>query len=303
MKTGFTRRRFLTISAAACAAPRLSAAAPITRWRGQALGARAELRLAGLDADEAAPILRAVTAELARIDALFSLMRADSALMRLNRAGHLENPPPELLSLLSLSRAAHELTGGLFDPTVQPLFALHATHAAAGTAPTPDEVAETRTSVGLRHVAFDTGRVRFERPGMGLTLNGIAQGYATDRIAALLAGAGLRDVLVDAGEIRALGDAPGQTGWPVRLAGGERHALRAAAVATSRVTGTMVNPAHGIGHIFDPTGRAGAPRAGAISVLHESAAFADAISTAAVFLDRRRLGELARHGVAFSTEG
>jgi hypothetical protein len=41
--------------------------------------------------------------------------------------------------------------------------------------------------------------------GTELTLNGVAQGYITDRIAELLARRGYRNVLVDLGEVRALG--------------------------------------------------------------------------------------------------
>ena len=45
---------------------------------------------------------------------------------------------------------------------------------------------------------------------MGLTLNGIAQGYATDRVVAILRSEGIEHSLVDMGESRALGDGPGR---------------------------------------------------------------------------------------------
>ena len=51
-------------------------------------------------------------------------------------------------------------------------------------------------------------KVRFALPGMAITLNGIAQGYITDRIATLLQDAGMGDVLLDIGEVRALGRHP-----------------------------------------------------------------------------------------------
>ncbi len=297
----FSRRRFLAISAAALALPampRMARAAPTAFWQGRALGAHAEIRLAGLTQDEAAPILAAAEAELARIDRLFSLYDTGSTLMRLNARGRLDAPPPEMLELLSLSRTIHAATEGAFDPSVQPLFALLAEHAARGSAASLDETEATRRAIGFGHVAFDAGAVRFARPGMALTLNGIAQGYATDRLARLLRQAGLRDVLVDAGEIAAMGDAPGQTGWTVRHPGG-RHVLRDAAIATSAMTGTMIDPARGIGHILAPRPSGQLPAAGPVTAIHDSAAMADAASTAAVLLGPDRVAPLEKLGVVF----
>ena len=35
--------------------------------------------------------------------------------------------------------------------------------------------------MGFQHVHFDAGRIAFARPGMAITLNGIAQGFAPER--------------------------------------------------------------------------------------------------------------------------
>ena len=58
---------------------------------------------------------------------------------------------------------------------------------------------------------------------MALTLNGIAQGYIADRVVALLRAEGLSDVLVNTGELRALGGHPDGGGWPVSLNDGKRR--------------------------------------------------------------------------------
>lgn len=47
--------------------------------------------------------------------------------------------------------------------------------------------------------------IEFERPGMQLTLNGIAQGFITDHISTRLKDAGYQHVLVELGETRAIG--------------------------------------------------------------------------------------------------
>ena len=287
-----TRRRLLSIAAATCATSALGAS-PIARWSGSALGTVAEVRLAGLHHDDAVPIFARIEAELSRIDAIFSLYRTDSALMRLNRDGYLVSPPPEMLELLSLCRMIHDLTEGVFDPTVQPLFALHAAHAADGTMPGPDAIASARGMVGLDRVAFGTESVRFLRPGIGLTFNGVAQGMATDRIAGLLARDGFRDVMVNAGEIRV-----GDGGWRLRLPDGSMRVVSRGAVATSHRLATIIGP--GIGHIFDPTGAAQTRRDAPVTAFHESAAVADAASTAAVFMAGGQLSPLRRIGVEFT---
>ena len=280
--SGITRRRTLLIAAAACALPTLGHAAPMAYWRGHALGAHAEIRLAGLTPREAAPLFVRIEAELDRLEALFSLYRTDSALVRLNRNGRLAAPPPEMLELLALAKSVHHRTEGLFDPTVQPLFTLHARHAAAASLPTGEEVSAARALIGFARVEVSPAAIAFTRPDMALTLNGIAQGFVTDRIAALLRREGLRDMLVDIGEIRALGARPDGDGWHVGLSDGTRLRLRDRSVASSSLAGTMVNPAAHIGHIFDPRGATPAlsgPMKTA-NVLHRSAAVADAFSTA-----------------------
>ena len=128
------RRRFLTVTAAALTLAPMARAgeARVYTWTGIALGARATLRLAQPDAPAIAE--RAAT-EIRRQEAIFSLYRADSALMQLNALGRLDAPPPELLECLTLASAVHDATGGLFDSTVQPLWALWAERAAAVTRP------------------------------------------------------------------------------------------------------------------------------------------------------------------------
>lgn len=281
--TRLSRRRFIAMSAATIAAGRASAAGRETAyWRGQALGARVQIALCGISQAEAAPLFDGLELELLRIESLFSLYRTDSALARLNRDQILRNPDPAMLHLLSEARAVFTATEGAFDPTVQPLFDLHARAFAEGRRVGADEVQQVRRGVGFDHVSLSPQAIRFHRAGMALTLNGIAQGYATDRLATLLKSAGLRDILVNAGEIRALGDGQGQ-GWTVSVPGGRALTLKDQAIATSDVSGTLVDPVAGIGHIFDPRGDAPLP-SGPVSICHDSAAIADAASTAAVLM-------------------
>lgn len=283
-----TRRRLLTISAALALTPaalRAGTAPPKTRlWSGQALGARASIRLAHPDAQA---ISGRVLAEIDRLEDILSLYREDSALMRLNRDGALDAPPFELLECLSLAGAVHGASGGRFDPTVQPLWALWAESAVAGGQPSATGIEARRAAVGWDGVALDSGRITL-RPGAALTLNGIGQGYVADRVAALLTAEGLSDILIDTGEFRALGGRPGGGAWQVTLAAGGRVGLSGRALATSSPLGTTFDQAGHDGHIIDPaTGRPSAATWREVSVSAPSAALADALSTAACMMSDR----------------
>jgi len=291
--TPLTRRRFLGISAAVATLPSAALAeAPVARWRGTALGAGASLTLAGIGQREAAPLIDAVVAEVARLEAIFSLYRPDSALSRFNRTGRLSSPPPEMLELLTLCGAIHRQTGGVFDPTIQPLWRLHAECAAEGRLPTDAEIDGARDRTGWAALHFDTGSVTAARPGMALTLNGIAQGYIADRIAALLRAAGMTRVLVDMGEIHAVGTRADGTAWRVGIASPDGSSAAPAvrlvdrALATSAPQGTVLDRAGQIGHIVDPrTGRPGGTwRLATVSA--PAAALADGLSTAFCLLER-----------------
>lgn len=283
-----TRRRLIAISAALCVLPPAAWAtsAPATRlWTGQALGARASIRLAHPDGEA---IAARVMAEIDRLESILSLYRADSALSRLNREGRLQAPPFELLECLSLAEAVWRASEGRFDPTVQPLWDLWARAASAGRQPEEPAIAEALGHTGWARLRMDEDAIHLA-PGMALTLNGIGQGYVADRIASLLEGEGLTDILVDTGEFRALGGMPGaETGWPIQLEPHGRVRLRARALATSAPLGTTFDQAGRNGHILDPrTGRPAESGWRALSVTAPSAAIADALATAACLLPER----------------
>jgi len=310
MTQGLNRRRFLAISAATVVLPGTlrpgdgRAAAPVARWRGTALGAGAAMTLVGLDDTAARPVFAALEAEIERLETLFSLYRADSALARLNRDGRLAAPAPEILELLSLSDALHRATEGAFDPTIQPLWQLHAQAASENRDPTAGELAEGLALSGWGKLRFSAREVAFARPGMAMTFNGIAQGYIADRVAALLRGRGLTDVLVDMGEIVALGRRPDGSAWRAGLATPEGAIVREVrlaerALATSAPLGTLLDRAGRVGHILDP--RSGRPGGHwrLVSVAAGRAALADGLSTACCLLPRPAIdAALAAHSDA-----
>ncbi len=259
-------------------------------WRGTALGAEASITLYHEERAEARRLLRAAVAELRRLEGVFSLYREESALSRLNREGRLEVPPLELVELLATARAFAERTGGAFDPTVQPLWRLYARHFAQPDAdpagPAADEVEAARALVGWRDLRVESTGIALARKGMAVTLNGIAQGYITDRVADLLERAGMRTVLVDLGEIRAVGRHPDGRPWRAGIrdprGGGVLRVLplENRALATSAGSGTRFDAGGRFHHLFDPRDGRSARHYLSVSVLAPRATVADALSTA-----------------------
>lgn len=286
-----SRRRFVAITAAFGAGTFLpttpGARAERVYWSGFAMGASASLSIVGMRRRDAEKLIGEVRNELERLEAIFSLYRTDSAIVQLNRNGYLDAPPLDFLALLSLVNTIHEATEGAFDPTVQPLWRLLAETQGA---PAASDLVAARGLTGWPKVRIASDRVSFSRPGMALTLNGIAQGYATDRIASLLRAAGITNVLISVGEIAALGTNENRQSWDVGIAEREDKpeeecvSLTDLAIATSAPYGTVLSEDGRTGHILDPHTNFSPARWRRVSVIHPSAAIADGLSTAFVLM-------------------
>jgi thiamine biosynthesis lipoprotein len=314
MPTPLSRRRFIRISAAAAGMPLLPfgtrdvavAAGPhpaLRLWRGVALGADAALQLHHPDPAMADRLVERCLAEVARLERIFSLYREDSALCQLNREGSLAAPPLDLVRVLVEAEGFSRATDGAFDATVQPLWRVYAQHFERPHA-APDGPPRAAIEEALRHIGHDAVEVspelvRLARPGMALTLNGIAQGYITDRVVELLRAEGIDRALVDMGETRAIGDHPSGRPWSVGLEDptmrgriAETIALSNRAVSTSGGYGTLFDEAGRFNHIFDPGTGATSSRYLSVSVIASSATTADALSTAFLLMDPARTQEL-----------
>lgn len=294
------RRRLLLMAAvlplAAWRIQQGAVAAPL-RWQGMALGAPASLILHhGGDTAGAQAALAATLAELSRLEAMFSLFRADSVLSRLNRAGRIDHAPPEFTTLLRTALDMAALSNGVFDPSIQPLWTLYFEHfvvAANTQPPAADKVALARALVDWRSVHLAGSAVALTRAGMGLSLNGVAQGFITDRCSEVLRAHGFSHMLVDMGEPRALAAKPDGSAWQIGLAdprepSSVRHTLSVLdqAVATSGGYGTRLDAAGRYTHLIDPrTGRT-APAFESVTVVAPSATQADALSTALALIPR-----------------
>ncbi len=297
MTAVMSRRRFITFVAAAAGLPLLlktgSSQAKPVRWEGTALGAPASIQLYHADEAQARAAIAAGLDELRRLEAIFSVYRADSSISRLNREGALENAPDDFIAMLTRALSLAKISDGVYDPTIQPVWQTYFRHFTASNpdpaGPAPRDLAAALELVDWRAVEVDAGnrKVSFARPGMGLTLNSGAQGYITDRVADVLRSHGFDRMLVDMGEPRALSTKPDGSAWRVGIADPSNPGR---AVVTLDVVDKCVSTSGGYGTLFDTAGtfthlidtRTGrtAPAMLGVSVVADTGVVADGLSTA-----------------------
>lgn len=311
MNVQFTRRRAITVLAAAAGLPLLlkagSAQARLFRWEGTTLGAPSTIQLYHTDETRARAAIQAAMAELARLEAIFSVYRADSAISALNRDGVLENAPAEFIELITHARGLADLSGGAYDPTVQPVWQLYFRHFTAASpdpaGPSDRDLAAALALVDWHGIEIDAAasRVALARPGMGVTLNSGAQGYITDRVAAVLRSHGFEKMLVDMGEPRALSTKPDGSAWRIGIANPADPSSAVTeievvdqCVSTSGGYGTLFDSAGKFTHLIDPrTGRT-APALLGVSVVADTATQADGLSTAMLLAPPERRQDILR---------
>lgn len=232
--------------------------------------------------------------EMDRLVDLMNRYDERSALSVLNAEARISSPPPELLHVLQRAAVVHAATDRRFDVTVAPIVDLlrsrirdEGSHdLSAG------EISDARARVGFEHVHVSAPTIHLDRPGMAVTLDGIAKGFIVDAIAAVLTAHGLRDWLIDAGgDIRASGGPSSALPWRVgvRDPAGEDilpevlHLSGGGAVATSGGYEACFGQDRLYHHLVEPATGASAAQNLGVTVTAPDAMTADALATG-VFL-------------------
>lgn len=205
------------------AASQPAAAEPIERFA-EAMGTTYSISVYASDSKQSDDAIEAAFSEVRRLDAMLSNYKADSELSTLNRkaASGPVKVSPELFQLLQICFHLSRESAGAFDITVGPLMKLWGFYRGEGHVPDPEAIAHVLEHVGYRNVVLDAeqGTVRFLKAGMELDPGGVGKGYAIDRMAAILAGRGIRSALLSAGgsSIYAIGAPPDQPeGWRISI--------------------------------------------------------------------------------------
>lgn len=246
---------------------------------------------------QVAAALDAAFAELDQIENVLSLYRPHSELCRLNAQGHLDQPHPYLMQVLRASLAMSQRTSGAFDVTVQPLWKAHAQAQKNGGEPDALAIANARQAVGYQRISIHKDRIAFiasdgpTNAPMSITFNGIAQGFAVDRVKAVLQAHSITSALLDVGELAALGRNQDAQPWQVGIQHPREPDAYAAlakldqrSLATSGDYATSFTPDRTSHHLIDPRTGQSPGELASVSIVAPTAMEADALSTALFIL-------------------
>lgn len=277
------------------------------------MGTVYSVRATGAPAGTQTKLKADIVLRLEQINALMSVYLQDSQISRFNALKDTSQAfavSIDFMNVLDISFLAHELTSGAFDPTVKPLLDVWGFGPVAVNAgnswspPKPEDVQRALEMTGMDKIILSGpglpdpgGLVRKAEPCVQLDFGGVAKGYAADQIGALLRGYGINDFLVDiGGDILASGQSPAGLPWRVGVnrpvPDGAHDDLfmvlnvRDRAVVTSGdYRQYMIHEGRHYSHVLDPrTGRPVQNNVAGVTVMADSATFADALATGLMVL-------------------
>jgi thiamine biosynthesis lipoprotein len=245
---------------------------------------------------------KAVPAAFAEMRRVADLMNANDpasevSLINKNAGQRPVKVSPETFELLQLSVYYSELSAGAFDVTVRPLVELWGIGKKGDWIPSEEEIHQALQLVDYRKLVLnDQEQTAFlPEKGMGIDLGGAAKGYATDRARSVLQDYGVRSALIAAGgNIFTLGLRPDGQKWRIGIrhprpeSGSEILAVIPNQDLTLVTSGDyeryFIKDDVRYHHIFDP--RTGWPARDLISatIVNQSSAEADILSTAVFVL-------------------
>lgn len=259
--------------------------------RSWAMGQPVRLQLFAVDEAAGFEAAQHAFAELRRVEAALSLFDEASDLCEVNRragSGGVR-AGQDLVDVLQAGLRFERVTGGAFNPAVEPLMRAWGFHAPRSSEPSAGEIAEAREAVQAARIVIDGERVALPVTGTELDCGGIGVGYGIDRAIGVLRRAGIRRAFLDvSGDCFALGAPPGERGWRVGVADphrpGEEAAstrLRDLAIATSSNSVSVVRYGRAVrGHVMNTVTGWPATARTQVTVVARTGVEADALSTA-----------------------
>ena len=242
-----------------------------------------------------------VVRKLDDIENIASTYREASELSRFNANPSTEwiDVSHELCQMIAAALGVSAQTGGAFDITVGPLVNLWGFGPPPGDDQPPDdaEIAQALQYVGYEQLQTDCARpaMRKQAGQVYVDLSGWAKGYAVDQVAALLDDRGLQNYIVEiGGELRVKGHNAKQQKFAIAIEKPVNEADMQYAIVD--VTNTSVATSgdyrnyfeyggRRYSHTIDPlTGRPVTHDLAVVTVISDSAAYADAMATALLVL-------------------
>jgi thiamine biosynthesis lipoprotein len=183
-----------------------------------ALGTFVTITIIHPDVDEGISALCAAFHEICRIHDLMSVHKQNSEVGVLNRKGYCEGVSQDTKYVVQRANYFSELSDGILDITVLPILKLWEENARRGKIPTDAEISERLELVNYRNIIIEDKHISFRKAGMGITLAGVAKGYAVDKAIETLSQRNIRHALVNAGgDIRVIGGKNETIPWKIAI--------------------------------------------------------------------------------------
>ena len=263
-----------------------------------AMGTTVSMTLIHASKYEAEEAMGLAYQEIDRLAGLMNRFENSTAVGLLNLEGALTDVPPEMIEVVVSSLNYFNQTQGAFDISVKPIIDLFREKVGLNLDrfPSKEDIKQVLYRVGSENIELSGQTIRFKKPGMGITLDGIAKGYIIDKASKLLSERNIENHLINAGgDIRAMGSRLDQKPWTIAIQDPRKKGnhpdtihLSNAAVATSGNYEVFFDREKMFHHIVNPsTGHS--PYSGAsVSVMAPSAMEADALSTSVFVMNPKQ---------------
>lgn len=159
--------------------------------------------------------------EIRRLENLLSVTMENSDVAKLNAAAGKEavKVSEDTKYLLETGKSLGEQTGGAFDIAISPIVKAWGFTEEEHHVPARAELDALLPLTDPADVILENGTAYLRKEGMAVDLGGIAKGYASDRVAALLKEKGVESAIISlGGNVYGVGTKPDGEKWEVALA-------------------------------------------------------------------------------------
>lgn len=254
-----------------------------------AMGTVVSMTLIHPSQDQAEEAIGRAFEEIDRLSALMNRFDNGSAITCLNRDAYLNDLSFEVAEVISRGLYYYKLSGGIFDISVKPIIDLFNKELTdkKKIIPADLKISPILKLIGSDKIELKGRSIRFKRPGMGITLDGIAKGYIVDCASEILSSYKIKNHLINAGgDIRTSGKNISKKPWTIAIQDPQKNrqypciiTLTNGAIATSGNYEIYFDREKMFHHIINPKNGLSPDLNISVSVIAKSAMDADALST------------------------
>jgi len=225
---------------------------------------------------------------------LMNVHQQNSEVGALNREGYYEEVSDDTRHVIQRANYFSERFEGAFDITVLPLLELWKESVSKSGIPMDSEINQRLELVDYRKIFVEGRNIRFSKRGMGITLAGVAKGYAVDKAIEAIVRCNIRHALVNAGgDIRAIGGKDDNVPWRIAIRDPrDKNRIVTTLELCDQAIATSGTYRRSLGDILNP--KVGRPAQGVLSstVIARTAMDADMLATCMFVLGAEKGKEL-----------